>query len=127
MKCTCKICGKKYEYCHACSLNKDIFRNNGYCGKDCYDISMLIQQYRSNALDPKDAMELLELYGIDKMMLVSGVAKYVDEIKNKAMPTEVKVSYPHKRNKSRYKVEESFPIEENTSSLTDENTELLYE
>lgn len=132
----CRICGKEYEYCHSCAITKDTFRNAGYCGKNCYDISMLIQQYRGNAIDVESAMKSLNDCGVDKVHLVPGVAKYYEEIKEKATPkietvkdTEPKEvrSYFNKRNKSKNKIEESLPIEENTSSLIDEDTKLLDE
>lgn len=130
----CRICNAEYEYCHSCAITKDIFRNAGYCGKNCYDISMLIQQYRGNTIDAESAMKSLNDCGADKVNLVPGVAKYYEEIKEKAIPkietvkdTEPKEtsSYFNKRNKFKNKIEESLPIEENTSGLTDEDTESL--
>lgn len=132
MKYTCKICGKEYEYCHSCSLTKDVFKNVGYCGENCYKISMLIQSYRSNVTSAEDAAKALKECGANSMNIVPSVKVYVDEINGKCMP-KVEAPIVEEQNQNIYynkrknKVKESLPIEENTSSLINEDTKLLDE
>lgn len=86
MKQTCKICNNEYTYCHSCAITKDVFKNAGYCGENCYHISMILQKYGSKVITASEAAKELALYNIDKMSLRPSIEAYYQDIKNEAKP-----------------------------------------
>lgn len=86
MKHTCKICNNEYTYCHSCAITKDVFKNAGYCGENCYHISMILQKYGSKVITATEAMEELKLYNIDVVSLRPGVNECYQNVVKEAKP-----------------------------------------
>lgn len=86
MKQQCRICQKTFDYCHACAINKSLFKDAGYCGEDCYHISMILQKYGSNVLSAAETIKELKPYGVDKMFLRPNIELYYQSIVSAAKP-----------------------------------------
>ena len=86
MKYMCKICNDEYTYCHSCAITKDVFKNAGYCGEDCYHISMILQKYGSKVITATEAIKELKPYDIDKVSLRPNIEAYYQNITNEAKP-----------------------------------------
>lgn len=86
MKHQCRICGNEYDYCHSCAITKNVFKNAGYCGENCYHISMILQKYGSKVITATEAMEELKLYNIDMASLRPGVDKCYQNVVKEAEP-----------------------------------------
>lgn len=86
MKHVCRICNNEYNYCHSCAITKDIFKNAGYCGENCYHISMILQKYGSKVITATETMKELSQYNIDKMSLRQSIETYYKNIANEAKP-----------------------------------------
>lgn len=80
----CKICGNKFDYCGACALTKDPYKNGGYCGESCYHISMELQRYGCHVSTATETVDALKAYNIDKMSLRPNIEKYYKDICNEA-------------------------------------------
>lgn len=76
----CKICGGKYDYCPSCAVTKNVYKNSGYCGKFCYDISMILQRYGCNVSTASEVVEMLKPYDVDKMSLKPKIDQYYKNI-----------------------------------------------
>ena len=85
MKKTCRVCTDTFDYCAACSLTKNSYKNAGYCGENCYNISMTLQRYGCHVATAAETIEALEPYNISNMSLQPKIEKYykgiVDETK----------------------------------------------
>jgi hypothetical protein len=86
MKHMCKICNNEYTYCHSCAITKDVFKNAGYCGENCYHISMILQKYGSKVITATETMKELKLYDIDTVSLRPNIDTYYQNIANEAKP-----------------------------------------
>lgn len=86
MKHMCKICNNEYTYCHSCAITKDIFKNAGYCGENCYHISMILQKYGSKVITAAETMKELKPYDIDTVSLRPNIETYYQNIVNEAKP-----------------------------------------
>lgn len=86
MKHMCKICNNEYAYCHSCAITKNVFKNAGYCGENCYHISMILQKYGSKVITATEAMEELKPYDIDTVSLRPNLEAYYQNIVNEAKP-----------------------------------------
>ena len=86
MKHTCKICNNEYTYCHSCAITKDVFKNAGYCGENCYHISMILQKYGSKVITAAETMAELKPYDIDTVSLRPSIETYYQNIVNEAKP-----------------------------------------
>lgn len=80
MKHECRICGNEYDYCHSCAITKNVFKNAGYCGEDCYQISMILQRYNGKVMQAAEAMRELEQYDINNVSLKPSVKKHYNNI-----------------------------------------------
>ena len=65
----CKICNNTYDYCPSCAVTKNVYRDSGYCGKSCHDISMILQRYGCKVSTANEVVEMLKPYEVDKMVL----------------------------------------------------------
>lgn len=86
MKHMCKICNNEYTYCHSCAITKDVFKNAGYCGENCYHISMILQKYGSKVITATEAMEELKPYDIDAVSLRPNIETCYQNIVKEAKP-----------------------------------------
>lgn len=86
MKQMCKICNNEYTYCHSCAITKDIFKNAGYCGENCYHISMILQKYGSKVITASETMKELKPYDIDTVSLQPSIEAYYQNIVNETKP-----------------------------------------
>ena len=86
MKHTCKICNNEYTYCHSCAITKDVFKNAGYCGENCYHISMILQKHGSKVMTAAETMKELKPYDIDMVSLRPNIETYYQNIVNEAKP-----------------------------------------
>lgn len=86
MKHTCKICNNEYTYCHSCAITKDVFKNAGYCGENCYHISMILQKYGSKVITAAETMAELKLYNIDMVSLRPGINECYQNVAKEAKP-----------------------------------------
>ena len=86
MKHVCKICDNEYTYCHSCAITKDVFKNAGYCGEDCYHISMILQKYGSKVATASETIKELKPYNVDKMSLQPKIEELYQNIVNESKP-----------------------------------------
>lgn len=88
----CKICTSRYDYCHSCALTKNPIKNAGYCGEDCYQISVVLQRYGSHQATAKQTIEALKQYNIKNKTLQPGIQACYDKvlgaIKEEVVPNE---------------------------------------
>lgn len=80
MKYNCRICTSNYDYCHSCAITKDPFKNAGYCGEDCYHISMILQKCGSHCATAKDTVESLKQYNIENKTLKPSIQTYYNKV-----------------------------------------------
>ena len=86
MKQSCRICKNVFDYCHSCAITKNLFKNAGYCGEDCYHISMILQKYGSKVSTAAETIKELKPYNIDKMSLQPNIKEYYQNIVGTAKP-----------------------------------------
>ena len=86
MKQQCRICKNEFDYCAPCAITKDPFKNAGYCGEDCYHVSMILQRYGSKLANATETVKALRPYGVDKMLLRKPIEAYYQNIVNEAKP-----------------------------------------
>lgn len=108
MKYECRICMKKYNYCHECAITKNLFKNAGYCGEGCYNISMALQKYGSKVATAAETIKELKPYNIDKMSLRPNIESYYQGV--------VEAARPKRRIKN---IEEVIPTEDVEVIITD--------
>lgn len=84
MKQSCRICQNIFDYCHSCAITKNLFKNAGYCGEDCYHISMILQKYGSKVATAAETIKELKPYNINKMSLRPNIEEYYQHIVNEA-------------------------------------------
>ena len=82
----CRICKNKFDYCSPCMLIKDPFKESGYCGEDCYHISMILQRYGSKVATATETIKALKPYGVDNMLLQPKINAYYQKIVGVAKP-----------------------------------------
>ena len=82
----CRICKNKFDYCAPCLVGKSSFKSAGYCGENCYNISMILQRYGSKLTTAKETKRALKPYGIDALSLQPKIAEYYQNIVNEAQP-----------------------------------------
>lgn len=80
MKYNCRICTSNYDYCHSCAITKNPFKNAGYCGEDCYHISMILQKHSGHKATAKETVESLKSYNIESKQLKPGVQAHYQQI-----------------------------------------------
>lgn len=80
MKHQCRICVNEYDYCHSCAITKNVFKNAGYCGENCYHISMILQRYNGKVMTAIDAMQTLKQYDIGNVTLKPSVERHYNSI-----------------------------------------------
>ena len=80
MKRECRTCIEKYNYCHSCAITKNPFKNAGYCGEDCYHISMILQKYGCHQATAEQTVELLKPYNIETKTLQPSIQAYYNKI-----------------------------------------------
>ena len=92
MKHNCRICTSKFDYCPSCAITKNPFKNAGYCGEDCYHISMILQKYGGHVATAEQTVESLKSYNIEAKILQPGIQAYYDKIlgsiTEEVVPTE---------------------------------------
>lgn len=111
MKKKCEICNTEFDYCHSCAITKDVFKNAGYCGEDCYRISMILQKYGSNMMTALEAIKELKPYNVQTKSLRPNIESYYQGI--------VDAARPKRRIKN---TEEVIPTEDVEVVVTDEDT-----
>lgn len=82
----CRICKNKFDYCGSCTIVKNPFKKAGYCGEDCYQISMILQRYGSKVATATETIKALKPYNVDKMSLQPKIEEYYQNIVNEAKP-----------------------------------------
>lgn len=112
MKYICKICGNEYTYCHSCAITKDVFKNAGYCGEDCYHISMILQRYGSKVATAAETIKELKPYSVDKMSLQPKIEAYYQNIVNEA------------KSKRKAKIIEEVVLQEDVEVVINENEDM---
>lgn len=78
----CRVCINRYDYCHSCAITKNPFKNAGYCGEDCYHISMILQKHRGHKATAKETVESLKPYNIESKQLKPGIQAHYQQILN---------------------------------------------
>ena len=112
MKQACRICSNEYSYCHSCAITKDVFKNAGYCGENCYHISMILQKYGSKVITASDTMKELSLYNLDKISLLPNIEALYQKIKNEVKP------------KRKVKIVEEIVSQEDVEVVINENEDM---
>lgn len=80
MKQQCRVCEKTFSYCHSCAINKDLFKNAGYCDEDCYHISLILQSHTVGAITSEEAMVQLCEHNIENKRLQQALQKHYNLI-----------------------------------------------
>jgi len=63
---TCKICGKKYEYCGHCPSKNTIEPwRNLYCSEKCREVFNVLDNFASKKISKEEAKKKLESLGFD--------------------------------------------------------------
>ena len=88
MKTNCKICNSKFDYCPSCAITKNPFKNAGYCGEDCYHISMILQRHRGRRATAKETVESLKLHNIEAKALKPSIQARYQQILEQVIPFE---------------------------------------
>lgn len=91
----CKICKSKFDYCPSCAITKNPFKNAGYCGEDCYNISMILQRYGSKLSTATETIKELEPYNINQKSLQSNIDIYYKGIFKEAEAQKPKYKIKH--------------------------------
>ncbi len=86
MKQQCRICNSIFDYCHACAITKNPFKHSGYCGENCYRISMILQRYGSKLANATETVQNLKQYDIDNVSLQPKIEKIYQNIVNEVKP-----------------------------------------
>lgn len=80
MKQQCRVCEKIFRYCHSCAINKDLFKNAGYCDEDCYRVSLALQSYSVGTTTAEKTIEILEQYNIQNKTLKPGLQALYNKV-----------------------------------------------
>ena len=91
----CKICKNKFDYCPSCAITKNPFKNAGYCGEDCYNISMILQRYGSKLSTATETIKELEPYNINQKSLRPNIDIYYKGIFKEAEAQKLKYKIKH--------------------------------
>ena len=82
----CKICTTTFDYCPTCAVKPSIFKKAGYCGEECYHISMAIQEYRGGVISTEETILTLESCNIDTKELQPKIEEFYLDILDIATP-----------------------------------------
>lgn len=88
MKQQCRVCEKIFNYCHSCVINKDLFKNAGYCDEDCYHISLTLQGYAVNDITSEEAISQLRKHNIENKQLRQALQEKYNSILQNAIAIE---------------------------------------
>lgn len=91
----CKICNHIFNYCPSCAVQKNPFKNGGYCGEDCYNISMVLQRYGSKLSTATETIKELEPYNINQKSLRPNIDIYYKGILKEAEAQKPKRKIKH--------------------------------
>ena len=91
----CKICKNKFDYCAPCAITKNPFKSAGYCGENCYHISMILQRYGSKMATATETIKTPELYNINQISLQPSIDEYYKKIIKEAEPQKPKRKIKH--------------------------------
>lgn len=80
---TCKVCKDTYEYCGQCAIKHIPYKQQGMCSNECYEISNVIQRYRSNCITANEAAIALEACGAHDKQLQPKIKMYYQDILDK--------------------------------------------
>ena len=81
-KCTCYVCGDRYEYCESCVIVKPNYNANRFCSHAHQDIFAIISKHNCNLITAEEALEALAEFNIDEIRLTKDVASYIEHIKS---------------------------------------------
>lgn len=88
MKQQCRVCKRIFDYCHSCAINKDLFKNAGYCDEDCYHISLILQSYAVNDITSEEAMTRMRKHNIENKRLRQALQEKYNLILQNTVVTE---------------------------------------
>lgn len=87
---TCKICGKKYEYCGHCPSKNSIEPwRNLYCSEDCREVFGIFDKYASKKITAEKARERLSILGFDPSNIRDIHKPIINEIFRDAQKKEI--------------------------------------
>ena len=91
---TCKICGKKYEYCGHCPSKNPLEPwRNLYCSEECREVFSIFDKYASKKITAEKAREKLVSLGFDPSKVRDIHKPVINEIfKNGQIAKEVPIN-----------------------------------
>ena len=78
-KCTCYVCGARYEYCESCVIVKPNYNANRFCSHEHQDIFAIISKNCCHQLTTAETLAALESY--DTANVVGDIAKHIESLK----------------------------------------------
>ena len=79
---TCKTCGKTYERCIKCLIEKPNFDAENFCTHNHADIYSILSKHGCNLISADDALKALSAYNIDEIKFSEDVAAHIVRIKS---------------------------------------------
>ena len=93
MKKKCRICQNEFEFCSNCTIKGVIYKKQGMCSEQCYDISNTLQRYGCHLSTAQETIDALEKYNITDMTLQPKIAEYYQSIIKEAEAQKPKFKF----------------------------------
>jgi hypothetical protein len=81
-KCTCYVCGARYEYCESCAIVKPNYNANRFCSHEHQDIFAILSKHGCNLITADEALAELAAFNIDEIKLAEDIAAHIEDIKS---------------------------------------------
>jgi hypothetical protein len=80
----CLACGDIFEYCRRCVVTPVIYKEEGFCSKECSGIFNTLSKHSCNLITADEALAELAAYNIDKSKLSEDIIAHIERIKSEA-------------------------------------------
>ena len=78
----CFTCGKVFEYCRRCVITPVIYKEEGFCSKECSHIFNTLSKHSCKLINTEEAFAELSIHNFDAIELNDGIAKHIECIKS---------------------------------------------
>ena len=76
----CLACGETYEYCRRCAITPVIYKAEGFCSDNCYNIFNILSKHSCGLITADEAFEQLATCNIDENKLTEGIVAHIESL-----------------------------------------------
>ena len=87
----CPQCSRAFIYCKGCALTPNLYREKGFCSKECYNASKI--EIPKKAKSKQSKKEVLVVEPIDLVIEPKEEVAIIDENKNDTFITDIEVEF----------------------------------